>query len=517
MPRARGGSPLAWLTVGFACAALLLVFCARAGAVVVATKHGPASYLPRSATGKPSGLSALGGSELLYHGGPVMHSSAVYSIFWDPTESGFPAGYQTLIDRYLSDVAADSGLSTNVNSVLTQYGDASGRAAYDSEFGGAFDDTGAYPAPGCPVEAGFTQCLTDAQLAGHLNGFVQSHGLPRGLGVEYFVFTPPEIDTCFESSGKVCFGNFFCAYHADTAASGTETIYADIPYAPQFPSGCGSGQHPNAGASSVADDTIDTLSHEYDESITDPLGTAWFDSSLEEVADKCHIGQPQDYGSPLGGAPGSLYNQLIHGGTYYTQTEWGNGAGGCEQRNSLPISAFTNPATTMANRSVEFDGSSSRDPDGTVAAFDWSFGDGTSATGSTASHAYGEAGNYTVTLTVTDNNGFSARTEHAISVTSPNNSLHIRAVRRNGKSGTATLVVAVPEAGRLALRGAEVRNRSRRAREPGSYSLPLASAGSAKRRLRALGRVKVEAAVSFTPVGGTAGTRSKSVLLVKGG
>ncbi|MGH8636270.1 MAG: PKD domain-containing protein, partial [Burkholderiales bacterium] len=54
---------------------------------------------------------------------------------------------------------------------------------------------------------------------------------------------------------------------------------------------------------------------------------------------------------------------------------------------------------------IVFDGRRSFDADGTVASYEWDFGDGTTATGSQSRHAYLVPGDYTVTLTVTDADG----------------------------------------------------------------------------------------------------------------
>jgi parallel beta-helix repeat protein len=60
---------------------------------------------------------------------------------------------------------------------------------------------------------------------------------------------------------------------------------------------------------------------------------------------------------------------------------------------------------TNTNHAIEFDGSSSSDMDGKLKTFIWDFGDGAKDTGMKVSHAYKDDGQYTVTLTVTDDNG----------------------------------------------------------------------------------------------------------------
>ena len=72
------------------------------------------------------------------------------------------------------------------------------------------------------------------------------------------------------------------------------------------------------------------------------------------------------------------------------------------------MAAFSATAA-QAGTPVSFNASTSSDPDGTIAAYAWSFGDGSSQTTSSplSTHVYATAGNYTATLTVTDDSGCS--------------------------------------------------------------------------------------------------------------
>jgi PKD repeat protein len=56
------------------------------------------------------------------------------------------------------------------------------------------------------------------------------------------------------------------------------------------------------------------------------------------------------------------------------------------------------------------------DPDGEIVSFKWTFGDGTSAEGTPATHVYNVAGTYRVTLTATDNLGAWQSTAQTITV-----------------------------------------------------------------------------------------------------
>ena len=119
-----------------------------------------------------------------------MTSNTNYPLFWAPGgEAAYPAGYISGIDRWFSDLAHDSGGLLNTDSILVQYGDNEGGFAnYNSHFGGALIDTDPYPANVCKAAA---ICLTNEQLQGEIQTYVDGHALPADLAHEYFVLTPP--------------------------------------------------------------------------------------------------------------------------------------------------------------------------------------------------------------------------------------------------------------------------------------------------------------------------------------
>jgi alpha-tubulin suppressor-like RCC1 family protein/chitodextrinase len=74
------------------------------------------------------------------------------------------------------------------------------------------------------------------------------------------------------------------------------------------------------------------------------------------------------------------------------------------------------PYAGTVYQAVQFDGSGSTDPDGTIVSYLWDFGDGSTGTGARPSHAYIATGNYTVVLLVTDNDGATAYAETSASI-----------------------------------------------------------------------------------------------------
>jgi hypothetical protein len=148
--------------------------------------------------------------------------------------------------------------------------------------------------------------VSESDLLAILHAVVASTGA-GGYGNIYHLFLPPGVDTCFDPphSGE-CYSPdnpntfAFCAYHDSVTFSdlGQHVLFTVQPW--QGPtSGCEDSPD-GAPNSQLIDSTDDTLSHELNETISDPDGNAWLntvDLSLDgnEIEDECLFIGPDNY------------------------------------------------------------------------------------------------------------------------------------------------------------------------------------------------------------------------------
>ena len=239
------------------------------------------------------------GSNMTYHGGPVMGSTMnAYAIFWEPTGSVVSSTYNSLIKQYFGDVGS-SGLYHN----NTQYKDSGGNIPSGAKLAGSWVDTHAYP----------SKTLSDRQIQGEVTNAMKTNGWSASIHNMFFVFTAKGENICV---GSQCSFTTFCAYHS---FFGTNTIYAAMPYTGTNLAACGVTHSPNHDVN--ADSTINVTSHEQMEAATDPLINAWYDSTGAEIGDKC----AWKFG-PLNSAGGDV---TWGSHSYYVQKEWDNKVTGC--------------------------------------------------------------------------------------------------------------------------------------------------------------------------------------------
>lgn len=93
-----------------------------------------------------------------------------------------------------------------------------------------------------------------------------------------------------------------------------------------------------------------------------------------------------------------------------------------EIQNQSPTASFSfTPASSRVGESIVFSAASSTDPDGTIALYEWKFGDEniTSSTSASATHSYIQSGTYITELIVTDNSGAKASTTASLLILPP--------------------------------------------------------------------------------------------------
>jgi len=386
------------------------------------------SYQPLL-TAKSAGPVALDSvfNNMDYNGGPIMPSNTDYMFMWSPQGLGaYPSGFTFGIARYFTDLQHDSGGNQNVDSVDPQYNDLTGAVAkYDVKFGGVLVDRDPYPASQCPVNTPVTNCLTDGQIQQEIANFVTRNHLPADLSHEYFLLTPPNVESCFTNDPTQNFGGCsagiqpqslaaYCAYHQNTATT-TMVLYANDPFDATNPL-CQDGNYPNG---LISDGEINGgLAHEHNESVTDPIpNDAWTNGAGadqgEEVGDQCEASM----GTPLGTAPdGSPYNQVINGHFYWYQEMWSNFTHSCVQRVTLPHNLPSARETVTADTGTDmtFNAGNSIAAGG-VADFSWQFNAVLNAptveqTTPAITYTFPAPGAYSTGVTVFNADGLSAGT-----------------------------------------------------------------------------------------------------------
>ncbi|MEO5961513.1 MAG: PKD domain-containing protein [Opitutaceae bacterium] len=113
-----------------------------------------------------------------------------------------------------------------------------------------------------------------------------------------------------------------------------------------------------------------------------------------------------------------------------------------------PTAVATASVTSgTAPLTVAFSSQGSADPDGSIVAYRWDFGNGASSTAANPTYTYNSAGPFIAVLTVTDNSALAGTASVFVSVAAPTNQAPVAIAAASALIGTAPLPVSFSSAG----------------------------------------------------------------------
>jgi phosphate-induced protein 1 len=238
-----------------------------------------------------------------YNGGPVMTSTsnAVYFIWygvWNSTAPGI-----------LTDWANNIGGSTYFNINTTYYDSTNTYVTNAINYGGSYTD-----------DYSQGSSIDDNGVEAIVSNAISNNDLPLDPNGIYMVLAGSDVT---ETTG-MC--SQYCGWHYFGSIGGQTTTYAFIGNPDACPSAC-EAQTSSPNGDSGADGAASIMSHELEETVTDPQVSAWYDASGEENGDKC----AWNFGTEQTAPNGSMFNVMIGSRNYLIQQNWNAATQACAQ------------------------------------------------------------------------------------------------------------------------------------------------------------------------------------------
>jgi hypothetical protein len=244
---------------------------------------------------------AVQGNGINYHGGPVIEGTThVYYIWYgDWTKD---AGANAILTDFANNIGGSPYFNIN-----TTYGDTAGNVANSVYYVSSASDAGS-----------LGSSLNDNSIWTIATNAIASGKLPLDANGVYFVLTAPGVA---ETSG---FLTQYCGWHSYGTYNSTNVKVAFVgdPAGPNL-GNCAAQTSSSPNGDVSADAMASIVGHELEESVTDPLLNAWYDSSGNENADKCAWTFGVTYQSN-----GAFANMQLGGRNYLIQQNWLNANGG---------------------------------------------------------------------------------------------------------------------------------------------------------------------------------------------
>jgi phosphate-induced protein 1 len=261
------------------------------------TRGGSPSGVPGAAHSSASRVSSNG---INYHGGPVMNGGVNAYIIWYGNWSGNTA--TTILPTLVNGLSASPYYNIN-----TTYYDGSHRIVPSSvRLAGQTNDA---------YSQGKTN-LSDNQIDAIVSSAISSGRLPKDTAGVYFVLTSVDVT-------KSGFLTSYCGWHTSATIAGADIKYAFVGN-PGANAACAAQTTASPNNNVGADAMASIVSHELEESATDPDLNAWYDRRGYENADKC----AWTFGTTYAVPNGSKANMKLGGLDFLIQRNWVNASGG---------------------------------------------------------------------------------------------------------------------------------------------------------------------------------------------
>lgn len=285
-----------------------------------AAAHNPNDTQPTEApvhAGTAVYPASYGSGNLTDHGGPEISNAAFRQIYWNASvanSTATPNG--TTIQSYIggfasvfSDGMNYDGSTTDDYTIIQQYGSSDPIASTLPNFGVHVDTQRT------------ASRISDSSIQSYLASLFKNGTEAPSASTVYGVYFPHGMRISLQG-GSSC--SSFCGYHSHFTYNGTLIKYAVFPYTDC--AGC------SLRGLTVADILTIVTSHEIRESVSDSLGTAWYDASGYEADDKC------------------AWHNLYHmtNGNYWVQPEFSNG--GTNTNSGLPATTYPGPGCVVPNQ-----------------------------------------------------------------------------------------------------------------------------------------------------------------------
>jgi len=268
---------------------------------------GPVVYTPLDpgfVLEKPPGAADDDG--ISFHGGPVMGTNPDWSnipniyLIWYGNWAGNTA--LEIIPDFVSNLAPSAYYNIN-----TSYTDRLGNPVinFANYVAGAFDN--------------YSQgtSLTTTRIATVVRDAIARADLPLDYDGVYFVLTSADVT----DSG---FCRSWCGWHSWFTYQSTAIKFSFVGNPERCLNGCAANRVTSPNDNLGADAMANLIAHEFEETVTDPQISAWYDNNGQENADKC----AWTFGTTFTEPNGSIANMTLGARDYLIQRNWVNDAGG---------------------------------------------------------------------------------------------------------------------------------------------------------------------------------------------